>query len=284
MRRLRSLTALVLAIAALAGATAGPAGAEGNGPAPGDTSAVAINTKDNSLVFALAFSIRQIMGSTVDNRNTAVAYASCTACQTVAISIQILLVASNPTVFVPQNIAVAINENCTLCDTLASAYQFAVGIGTRLRFTGAGRRSLAAIRRELEALRHSGLTGPEIQARLDALMARLSEVLRTQLVPVDEERRDDQPGDHSSDASPGDDSTDRDTTPEDAPGGNGDGAPAPGEPGSTTEPQETEPDTQPQPEPSPPPGDDGSPGPGTTTEPTGTSTAPAPSPSGAPPG
>ena len=71
------------AIALPAGAGAAVALADG-----GNTSAVAINTTDGSSVFKLAFAIKQVSGSVVDNQDAAVAYSSCDACQTVAISIQ----------------------------------------------------------------------------------------------------------------------------------------------------------------------------------------------------
>lgn len=137
-------------------------------------------------MFKLAFSVKQVARDTVTNQNAAVAFASCTSCQTVAISIQVLLIAGQPSTFSPQNLAIAINQNCTLCDTMAAAYQFAVGIGTRLKFTADGRQALADIRRQLKDLKDSGLTGPDIAAKVSELMSRLSEVLRTQLVGVDE--------------------------------------------------------------------------------------------------
>src|SRR5437763_2488324 len=99
---LRSRVSLGLLLAALvalpAGGGAAIALADG-----GDTSAVAINTKDGSSVFKLAFAIHQVSGSVVDNQNAAVAYSSCTACQTVAISIQVLLISSDVSTFTPPN-------------------------------------------------------------------------------------------------------------------------------------------------------------------------------------
>jgi putative peptide zinc metalloprotease protein len=169
------------AIALPAGAGAAIAVADG-----GNTSAVAINTQDGSSVFKLAFAIRQVTGTIVDNQNAAVAYSDCSACQTVAISIQVLLISSDPTVFTPVNEAIAINQNCASCDTLAAAYQFAIGIGTKLKFTGEGHREIADIRHQLERLRHSGLTAPEIAAQVAALMNELRNVLKTELIGVNE--------------------------------------------------------------------------------------------------
>jgi len=177
--RRRLLAALAVLVAgAGAGAVAVPALAA-SGDGGGDTSAVAVNTKDGSTLFRFAFSVRQIMGDVVDGSNTAIAYASCEECQTVAISIQVLLVSGSPDEVTPTNLAVALNEECDDCQTLASAYQFIFGNGEALRFTGEGRRAIADIRRRFLALRREGLTIEEIQARADELAVELREVLIT---------------------------------------------------------------------------------------------------------
>jgi putative peptide zinc metalloprotease protein len=195
-RSLRTRIALLLALVATALGGAGVALATS---ASGDTSAVAVNTQDGSSVFKLAFEVRKVMGDTVDEQNAAIAYSSCEACRTVAISIQILLV-GDPSTFTPTNYAVAINENCIACETFAFAYQFAVGVGTELRFTREGWRRLREIQRQLRALgRDESLTGEQLAARVDSLMGDLGDVLRNDLVPVDSQRggrrRDEQRGD-----------------------------------------------------------------------------------------
>jgi putative peptide zinc metalloprotease protein len=148
------------------------------------TSAVAVNTTDGTSIFQLAFEVRRAVQSVVEPLNAAVAVSSCTECQTVAISIQIVLVMSDPSTFAPVNVALAYNENCTSCQTLASAYQFVVGAGSPVRLTREGRKQIAQIRRALEALRKQKLTIFEIQARVDALMQKLRDVLAKELVPV----------------------------------------------------------------------------------------------------
>ena len=166
---------VLLATLAVAAGLASPALAQ-------DTAAVGVNTKDGSSIFRLAFAIKRAGGDVVDNVNAAVAFSSCTDCQTVAISIQVVLITGDAETITPQNIAIAINENCTLCDTLASAYQFVLTTDGQVHFTADGNREIAAIRRELQELRKSGLSGPEIQERLTGLMQRLVVVLRNELV------------------------------------------------------------------------------------------------------
>ena len=183
----RRLLAVLLAVAAL---SAGPAALAPPALAQ-DQSAVAVNTKDGSSVFRLAFSVRRVMGDVVDQQNVALAYASCESCRTVAISIQILLVAGDPDVVTPTNLALAINDMCSLCETLASAYQFVMGGNVKLTLTREGRLQVNEIRRGLRELgRDEKLSIVEIQARTDALMEQLGETLSTELVVKQDDDED----------------------------------------------------------------------------------------------
>jgi putative peptide zinc metalloprotease protein len=188
----RRRLALLLAVAAAALGLLAPAPATAQ--SPGDTSAVAVNQTDGASIFRLAFDIRRITGEVVDQTNAAIAYSSCTECRTVAISVQILLVQGSPTTVTPQNYAIAVNDQCTLCDSLALAYQFAVGGGPDpVYLTGRGIRELMAIKRELRRIPVDQLSDTEITAQVDALMDRVSTVLDTQLTtrPRRPQRRDD---------------------------------------------------------------------------------------------
>ena len=176
--------ALILspATAVLAQDSPTPSASPGSGGAGGDTAAIAINTKDGADIFRIAFAIKRAMGDVVDNGNAAVAFASCTDCQTVAVSIQVVLMMNDPSVVTPTNLAIAINQECTLCETLASAYQVILTTDGPVRFTPAGYREIAAIRRELLAMRNAGLTIEEILTRLDGLMDRFFHVLMEEMI------------------------------------------------------------------------------------------------------
>jgi putative peptide zinc metalloprotease protein len=177
----RRLPTLLLTLVLAAGvAAAKPEGAL----AGGDNAAIAINTKDGSSLFRLAFKIRRVAGEIVDNSNSAVGFSQCERCRTTAIAIQIVLVTGNPTTVTPTNLAIALNNQCTLCATFASAYQFVLGTGGPVRFTAEGNQELAAIKRELRALRGQELAPSELQERVSSLMGRLRTVLATQLVPA----------------------------------------------------------------------------------------------------
>ncbi len=177
INRLRTVL-LVLALAAGLGLAA-PA------PALADNSAVAVNTKDGSSVFKFAFAIRHVMGDVVDETNSAVAYASCTDCHTTAIAIEIVLVEGSPSVFTPTNQAIAVNYQCTLCQTFAAAYQFVIQGSGPMHFMHEGYRELARIKRAIRELGRQNLSPFELQAKLDPLIERLRTVLATQLVTGD---------------------------------------------------------------------------------------------------
>jgi putative peptide zinc metalloprotease protein len=177
MKRLLIASAALVAALGLAAVRPDAALAEG-----GDTAAVAVNTKDGSSIFKLAFAIKRVAGDVVDNSNAAVAFASCSNCQTVAISIQVVLVTGDPSVVSPENLALALNENCTSCETLASAYQFAFSTDGNVHFTPEGSKAIADIRHQLRELGKSDLTIAEIQARVQELMQQLAVVLSTELV------------------------------------------------------------------------------------------------------
>lgn len=178
--RLTAIT-LGLALVLAAGPPVSAAGAQGGG---GDNTAVAVNTKDGSDVFRLAFHINRVASDTVDSANAAVAFASCSDCQTVAIAIQVVLIMSDATEVTPENVAIAINQECSECDTLASAYQLVLTTGGPVKLTPEGRRRISEIRRQLRDLRRDDLSGAEIQARVKSLTTELREVVTTQLVPV----------------------------------------------------------------------------------------------------
>ena len=149
-----------------------------------DNVAVASNTKDGKTVIAISLKIVQTDASTVDAMNAAVAVASCSDCQTVAIALEGVLIIGDAATFSPTNIALALNTGCSNCQTLATAYQQIVQNDTRVRISGSGRQQIASIRRDLESLRNSGLDIFAIQQRVEDAAAQLLSVLRTEVYPI----------------------------------------------------------------------------------------------------
>jgi putative peptide zinc metalloprotease protein len=147
-----------------------------------DNVAVAVNTKDGKSVYKVRIAIRRDNGDVVSSTNAAIAYATCTDCQTTAIAFEVLLITNNASVITPTNLAIALNENCSGCQTIAEAYQFVQSTDGQVRFTQAGSKRLADVRHELRALRKSGFTPEELQARLDTLASQIADVLANELV------------------------------------------------------------------------------------------------------
>ena len=149
-----------------------------------DNAAIAINVRDGTSVFRLAFSIKRVAGDVVDSTNAAVAFSSCTDCSSTAIAIEVVLVTGDASTITPTNLALAYNFECQSCISIADAYQFVFSTGGQVHFTAEGNRELAQIRRDLEALRKQDLTPDELQGRLEDIVTRLITVLRTQIVPA----------------------------------------------------------------------------------------------------
>jgi putative peptide zinc metalloprotease protein len=173
----RRLLILVLALVAAFGGAPALAHADG-----GQNDAVAINTKDDASLFKFAFAVRHVLNGVVDQENGAAAYSQCESCQTTAIAIEIVLVEAPASTVTPTNVAVAINQSCTLCDTFATAYQFVVGTNGPVHFTPQGIQALHDIRKEIQSWGKQGLSNEEIRARLPDVIGRLQDVLATQLV------------------------------------------------------------------------------------------------------
>jgi putative peptide zinc metalloprotease protein len=150
-----------------------------------NNTAIEINTKDGSSVFKFSFSIAKVMNDVVDQTNGAAAVASCDDCRTVAVAIQIVLVGSDPSVVAPENVAIAYNQDCTACETMALAYQFVFGGGGEpLEFTHEGKEQLKEIRKAFHDLKkvQDTLTLEELAAQITALVAQVVEVINTELV------------------------------------------------------------------------------------------------------
>ncbi len=188
----KRLLLLVLALFAALGLAAGPAWADDDEDAqnPNDNIAVAVNLEDGASIFDFAFDVRQTMSDVIDHTNAAVAYSECEDCRTVALAVQVVLVASDPSVVQPENVAVAVNYECTSCETFAAAYQFVVGVEGPVHFTSDGRSELNRIRAALRRLLRQDLPFDVLQARIDELMDRLRWILDNELVP-DRDRDDD---------------------------------------------------------------------------------------------
>jgi putative peptide zinc metalloprotease protein len=154
-----------------------------------DNEAIAINNEDGSSLFRFAFDIHRTMDSVIEETNIAISYASCEGCQTVAVAIQIVLVSSSDPSLAPENVAVAINEECISCETMASAYQFVAGTGGKTKLDKEGRKLIKDVRKAFYDLakeaKADNLTNAEIEARLLPLVEQVKDVLDNHLVAAE---------------------------------------------------------------------------------------------------
>ncbi len=98
-------------------------------PGPGGTQAVAVGTRDGAVTYKVAYAVVTVRdGAPVTNTNSALALASCNACTTVAVSVQLVLVVGTSNVIVPINAAGALNVNCPACVTVAIAKQLVITV------------------------------------------------------------------------------------------------------------------------------------------------------------
>ena len=146
-------------------------------PGEGGNQAMAVNTKDGSTRYDVAFALVWADGDTVANTNEAYALASCTGCQTVAVAFQVVLILGNANVVVPENVAAAVNYSCVQCVTQALATQLVVTLSGPLNAQSTA--DLAVLWKEIAAF------GTAIQdVPLSELQERLTEYERQILAIV----------------------------------------------------------------------------------------------------
>ena len=148
-----------------------------------DNAAVAINTKDGTSIFRVAFKIARVNKEIVDNSNAAAAWASCTDCQAIAAAFQIVLIFSDPDVVTPSNIALAVNWECEACVAFASAYQWVLTTDGPVHFTAEGNQLLADVRKRLHELaKMDELMLEQLIAELETLADMIRTVLANEMV------------------------------------------------------------------------------------------------------
>jgi putative peptide zinc metalloprotease protein len=177
MRRTAIALLAAMLVLALAGASAAPGHAQ-------DNTAIAINTKDGTDIFKLAFKIVRVNQEIVDQSNAAVAFNSCEECQSIAVAFQIVLIFSDPDVVTSQNLALAFNIECDACVAFASAYQWLLTTGGPVHFTAEGNKRFAELKKRLHDLLQSDLTLEQLQAELDQIKTEVADILANELVPA----------------------------------------------------------------------------------------------------
>jgi putative peptide zinc metalloprotease protein len=146
-------------------------------PETGDNQALAVNTTDGSVVYDVAFALVWVEEDTVTNSNEAYALASCQDCATVAVGFQVVLIAGQANVIVPENISMAVNYNCVECLTYALASQLVLTVDGEL--SEEGQDALLALWAELVAFgsQLAGMPLSEIEAELASFQERFKQII-----------------------------------------------------------------------------------------------------------
>ncbi len=178
----RILSATALTVALVGGGPWGAASAAEGGGRSIDSSAVAeasvpgthLSRSSLDLVFAPG-------GRWVHATNFAVAHSSCDGCRSVAASIQVVVVRGADKSVDAGNAALALNEGCTSCESLADAHQVVLLVGPRTTLAGWVHETEMRLRAELADLVASDLPLAELQVRIDALADRLQDAAQSAL-------------------------------------------------------------------------------------------------------
>ncbi|GAB3661528.1 hypothetical protein GCM10027596_21670 [Nocardioides korecus] len=154
-------------------------------PGKGDNQALAVNTRDGTIQYDVAFALVWIDDdSPALNKNEAYAFASCTSCGAVAVGFQVVLVTGENHVAAPQNLSGALNSDCVNCLTYALATQLFVTLDGPLKQPGM--KALEALWAQIADFGAHITEVPlsEIQDRLSAYEKQILEIIATDQGPL----------------------------------------------------------------------------------------------------
>jgi len=182
-RRLRAIALGIAAAAELASGSTAYASDEESWPNQNNI-VVAQNYRDYSELDRTSLRVVFVDGD-VRASNEAVAFASCQYCHTTAVAIEAVVVIGYPKTFVPQNIAMAINYQCSHCVTVADAWQVVLQYTGPVELSGQGEKQVAQLRQQLRDLADSNATPDAIVQGDMQIRDQLKQVLQSDLVPTE---------------------------------------------------------------------------------------------------
>jgi hypothetical protein len=177
----RTLSAAALTAALVAGGPWGAASAADGGGRSIDSSAVAEATAPGTRLARSSLDLVFVPGGRVHATNFAVAHSSCDGCRSVAASVQVVVVRDKGTDVDAGNAALAFNQACSSCESLADAHQVVLVVGPRTTLAGWVHQAVQGLRAELADLVARDLPLAELQVRIDVLADRLQDVAQSAL-------------------------------------------------------------------------------------------------------
>jgi putative peptide zinc metalloprotease protein len=154
-------------------------------PGVGDNQTLAVNTRNGTVVYDVAFAMVWADQDTVLNKNEAYAFARCQDCQATAISFQVLLIVGQAHVIVPQNISAAVNYDCVSCLVQALAVQLVVTLPSDP--SAAETQQLTALWQQIQQFGShlQGLSFTDIRNRLTAYEQQILDIISKNSSPSD---------------------------------------------------------------------------------------------------
>jgi hypothetical protein len=138
---------------------------------------LAQNLNDGRLRVRGNVQLGRIPGPTAAPVNLARAYSSCVDCQTLAVALQLDLVTAGTHQAAPENVAVALNYECTGCHTVALALQYMLTVDDPTQVPDEANRLMARMHQELAALQSDpNLTLGDAEARVLAVVAEFEDL------------------------------------------------------------------------------------------------------------
>jgi putative peptide zinc metalloprotease protein len=155
-------------------------------PGEGDNQALAVNTKDGTIQYDVAFALVWVDDdSPALNTNESYAFASCNNCAAVSVGFQIVLVTGDNHVAAPQNISAAVNYDCVNCLSYALATQLFLTLDGPL--SDAGMQKIAELWQKIAEYGQHIAEVPlsEIQGALSDYEAQIIAVIEAEQGPLD---------------------------------------------------------------------------------------------------
>lgn len=131
------------------------------------------NRSDGRLRVRGRIELNRIEGAYAEPINQALAYSSCTDCQTIAVALQLNLISRTADYVAPRNTAEAVNYECTRCRTFARALQYTFSVDDPEESYEDIDRLIREMERELRQIRRErDITATEAAARVNAVIGR----------------------------------------------------------------------------------------------------------------
>lgn len=136
-----------------------------------------VNQANYQLAVRGSIQLNRIPGPTVEPVNQALAYSSCVQCQTLGVALQVNLISRTANRITPQNVAIAINSECTGCYTVARAIQYVYQVDDPTQVPPEVAAILREMDRELVAVGADPRIGLiEAESRISAIIAQFQQV------------------------------------------------------------------------------------------------------------